>query len=172
MNPTGWATMTLGGMKEPHLYPVCASHCSCSSPISQAHTQVLTETWAAAGTGGDMSSNAHFLRPINNTMCHWSLRLCWDSRLSGLSRRHAHLPLRIHRVRSDFLSTEKWQFCAYLKGKQYVGLEKKKSSSRCKDQLTQKTKFSEFVKHTYMPQMVPASLSLQEVLANSEGKKL
>lgn len=117
------------------------------------------------------SSNAHFLWPINNTMCHRSLRLCWHSRLSGLSCRHAHLPLRIHRVRSDFLSTEKWQFCTYLKGKQYVGL-KKKWSSRCKDQLTQKTKFSEFVKHTYMPPMVPASLSLQEVLANSVEKNL
>lgn len=71
------------------------------------------------------SSNAHFLWPINNTMCHRSLRLCWHSRLSGLSCRHAHLPLRIHRVRSDFLSTEKWQFCTYLKGKQYVGLKNK-----------------------------------------------
>lgn len=53
--PTGWAATTTGGMMEPHLHPACASHSSCSSPISLDHTQgtVLTETWAA-DTGGDV----------------------------------------------------------------------------------------------------------------------
>lgn len=94
--------------------------CLCIFP---AHTQgtALTETWADKGD----SSAAHFLWPIN-TLCHQSLRLSgtcgWSS---GLSHRHAHLPVRICSFRSDLVSTEKWQFCTYLKQKAVCGCETK-----------------------------------------------
>lgn len=154
MYPTGWATLTLDRMMESHLDPACAS--SQLTPKGQSwqkpeQTKVIAQP--------PISS-------VPSTLCHQSLRLCWYLRWSGLSHRHAHLPLRICSFRAALVSTEKWQFCTYLKKKAVCGFETKYGVLGAK--VTSLKRWDS--QNLFITHICP--LSMQEVLANSWNKNL